>query len=179
MCQVSYPTVGAQKRPIRESLYQLVQSIPEDELDTRNQLLQIGADALAKAIELQPLEPEYYAGTGKLYGYWARTVDPSKFEQAVEFYEQAFQIAPHDADFRNELAQIYFEAGHHEEAIEQWQRALEIDPQYPVIYYNLGLAYFELGEKDKAEEHFKTALLLDPECEECAQQLELLEGDRR
>jgi len=132
---------------------------------------------MQKARQLTPLAAEYYAHTGKLYGYWAETIDPSRFEQSVEFYHQAFQIAPHDADFRNELAQIYFEAGQHEEAIQQWQRALEIDPQYSVIHYNLGLAYVELGGKDKAEEHFKTALLLDPECEECAQLLESLESD--
>jgi tetratricopeptide (TPR) repeat protein len=126
---------------------------------------------------LQPLDPEYNACTGKLYGYWARTVDPSKLEQAVEFYERALQLSPHDAVYRNELGRVYFHAGRYEEAIQQLQLSLEIDPKFHATHYNLGLVYLQLGEKNKAEEHFETALLLDPGCEECVQQLEALEGD--
>ena len=155
----------------------LAHDVPDSDPSLKTALLQVSERALTRARQLATLEAEYYADSGKLYGYWASTLAPSKFEQAVEFYNQAFQISPHDADFRNELAQMYFEAGHHEEAIEQWQRALEIDPQYSVIHYNLGLAYVELGEKNKAEEHFKMALLLDPECEECAQRLESLKSN--
>ena len=157
--------------------YELAQSILDDELEARGQLLQAGVDALAKALELQPLDPECHANTGKLYGYWARTVDPSKFEQAVEFYERALQLAPRDAMYWNELGRVYFDAGRYEEAIGQLQLSLEIDPKFAATYYNLGLDYLKLGEKDKVEEHFKTALLLDPECEECAQLLESLGSD--
>lgn len=157
--------------------YQLAQGIANDEVDLRNQLLQDSADALAEARELQPLEPEYYAGAGKLYGYWARTVDPSKFEPAVEFYERALQLSPHSAVYRNELARVYFDAGRYEDALRQLQLSLEIDPEFYATHYNLGLAYLEFGERYKAEEHFKTALLLDPGCGECIQKLESLEGD--
>ncbi len=158
--------------------YELAQSISDDELEARSQLLQAGVDALAKALELQPLDPEYYTCAGTLYGYWARTVDPGKLEQAVELYELAFQLSPHRAIYRNELARFYFDAGRYEEAAQQLRLSLEIDPKFAATHYNLGLTYLELGEKDKAEEHFKTALSLDPECEECAQKLESLEDDQ-
>jgi O-antigen ligase/predicted negative regulator of RcsB-dependent stress response len=157
--------------------YELAQSISDDEREARSQLLQAGVDALAKAIELQPLDPEYYACTGTLYGYWARTVDPSKLEQAVEFYERAFQLSPNRALYRNELARFYFDAGRYEDAVQQLQVSLEIDPKFHATHYNLGLVYLELGEKEKAKEQFETALRLDPECEECAQRLEALKGD--
>jgi tetratricopeptide (TPR) repeat protein len=155
--------------------YELAQSISDDKLEARTQLLQAGVDALAKALELQPLDPEYNACTGKLYRYWARTVDPGKFDQAVEFYERALQLAPRDAVYRNDLARVYFDAGRYEEAIRDLQLSLEIDPKFPATHYNLGLAYLKLGEKNKAEEHFETALFLNPKCVECAQQLESLE----
>ncbi len=157
--------------------YELAQSISDDELEARGQLLQAGVDALTKALEVQPLDPEYHANTGRLYGYWARTVDPSKFEQAVEFYERALQLAPRDAVYRNELGRVYFEAAQYEEAIRQLQLSLEIDPEFAPTHYNLGLAYLKLGENDKAKEHFETGLLLDPGCGECAQKLESLEDD--
>jgi tetratricopeptide (TPR) repeat protein len=157
--------------------YELAQSISDNELEARGQLLQAGVEALAKALELQPLDPEYNANTGKLYGYWARTVDPSKFEQAVEFYERALQLSPHDAIYWNELGRVYFHAGRYEEAMQQLQLSLEIDPKFSATHYNLGLVYLKLGEKNKAEEHFETALLLDPQCVECSQQLESLQGD--
>jgi tetratricopeptide (TPR) repeat protein len=171
--------------PVESKLYQykaaaycdLAQSISDDELEARGQLLQAGVDALAKALALQPLNPEYYADTGKLYGYWARTVNPDKFDQAVEFYERALQLAPHDAVYRNDLARVYFDAGRFEEAIRHLRLSLEIDPKFHATHYNLGLVYLKLGEKNKAEEHFETALLLDPGCEECVQQLEALESD--
>jgi tetratricopeptide (TPR) repeat protein len=159
--------------------FRLAQSISDDELEARGKLLQTSADALAKARELNPLEPMYYGDTGKLYAYWTKMVDPSKFGQAVEFYEQALQLSPHDAVYRNELAKVYFDAGHHAEAARQLQLSLEIDPEFYATHYNLGLAYLKLGEKDKAKEHFETALLLDPGCAECARSLESLEGDRR
>ena len=157
--------------------YELAQSIPDDELEARAQLLQAGVDALAKALEGQPLDPEYHASAGKLYGYWARTVDPSRFEQAVEFYERALQLSPRDTIYRNNLGRVYFDAGRYKEAIRQLQLSLEIDPEFSATHYNLGLVYVEVGEKDRTKEHFETALLLNPGCEECAQKLESLEGD--
>ena len=157
--------------------YELAQSIADNEVEARGQLLKAGVEALAKALEIQPLDPEYNANTGKLYGYWARTVDPSKFDQAVEFYERALQLAPLDAVYRNELGRVYFDAAQYEEAIRQLQLSLEIDPEFAPTHYNLGLAYLKLGENDKAKEHFETGLLLNPGCEECAQKLESLEDD--
>jgi tetratricopeptide (TPR) repeat protein len=159
--------------------FRLAQSISDDELEARGKLLQTSADAMAKARELDPLEPMYYGDTGKLYAYWAKMVDPSKFEQAVDFYEQVLQLSPHDAVYRNDLAKVYFEAGYYEEAIRQLQLSLEIDSKFYATHYNLGLAYLQIGEKDKAKEHFETALLLDPKCEECTRSLESLEDDRR
>jgi len=159
--------------------YELAQSISDEEVEARGQLLQAGVEALARALEVQPLDPEYNACAGKLYGYWARTVDPSKAELAIEYYKRALQLAPRDAIYRNELGRVYFDAGRYEEAIRQLQLSLEIDPQFSATHYNLGLTYLKVGEKDKAEEHFETALRLDPECEECAKKVESLKGDRR
>ncbi len=157
----------------------LAHAVPGSDVDLKTKLLQSCERAMQKARQLTPLAAEYYADTGKLYGYWAETIDSSKFEQAVEFYQQAFQIAPHDADIRNGLGHVYFNAGQYEEAIRQYEYSLTIDPQYHVTHYNLGLAYLKLGETDRAKEHFETALLLNPGCGECTQKLESLEGDRR
>ena len=161
-----------------DAYFQLAQSISDDEVETRAVLLQASADTLSEARELEPLEPEYYADAGKIYGYWAKTVDPSKLGQAVEFYELALQLSPHRAIYRNELARVYFDAGQYEEAIRQSQLSLEIDPRFYATHFNLGLAYLKLGEKEKAAEHFETSLLLDPACVECAQQLESLDITR-
>jgi len=157
--------------------FQLAQSISDDELEARVKLLQTSADALAKAREIEPLEPTYYGDTAKLYTYWAKKVDPSKFKQAVDFYEQVLQLCPRDAVYRNELARVYFDTGRYEEAIQQLQLSLEIDPEFYATHYNLGLIYLRIEDKDKAREHFETGLLLNPGCEECAQKLESLEGD--
>jgi len=161
-----------------ELLLLLAHAVPDNDVDLKAELLQSCERAMQKARQLRPLAAEYYADTGKLYGYWAETIDPSKFEQAVEFYHQAFQIAPHDADFRNGLGHVYFNADQYQEAIRQYEYSLNIDPQYHVTHYDLGLVYVELGEKNKAKEHFETGLLLNPGCAECTQKLESLEGDQ-
>jgi tetratricopeptide (TPR) repeat protein len=158
--------------------YELAQSISDDEVETRSELLQIAVDTLTKALELQPLDPEHYMRIGKLYAYWAKTVDPGKLEQAIALYERAFQLSPNRAIYRNDLARFYFDAGRYEEAAQQLQHSLEIDPKFAATHYNLGLVYLKLGEEGWAEEHFETALLLDPGCEECARQLESLEDDQ-
>ncbi len=160
-----------------DTYFQLAQSISNDELEAKDKLLQASADALAQARELEPLEPEYYADAGKLYVYWARTVDPSKFGQAVELYEQALQLGPHNAVYRNGLARAYFDAGYHQEAVQQLQLSLGIDPTFYATHYNLGLVYLKLGEKEKAKEHLEIGLLLNPRCGECTEELKSLEGD--
>ena len=160
-----------------DAYYQLAQGISNEELEAKGKLLQTSADALEKARELVPLEPEYYVNAGRIYAYWAKKVDPSKFEQAVDFYEQALQLSPRDVVYWNELGQVYFNAGRYEEAIGQLQLSLEIDPRFDATHYNLGLTYLKLGEKDKAQEHFETALLLNPGCGECTQKLKSLEDD--
>jgi O-antigen ligase len=157
--------------------YELAQSISDDELEARSQLLQAAVDTLTRALERQSLDPEYYTRLGKLYAYWAKTVDPSKLEQAVEFYERAFRLSPHRVIYRNDLARFYFDAGRYDEAIWQLRLSLEIDPEFAATHYNLGLTYLEAGETDKAKEHLETALLLDPGCEECVRRLEALESD--
>ncbi|MEA3460008.1 MAG: tetratricopeptide repeat protein [Chloroflexota bacterium] len=160
-----------------DAYYQLAQSIADDEVDLRGQLLQTSADALARARELEPLEPMYYGGAGKVYSYWARTVDPSKFEQAIAFYNEALELSPHDTVYRSQLVQLYFDTGQYEKAIRQCQICLDIDPKFTDAHYNLGIIYLTIGEKEKAEEHFQTALRLDPQCEECARKLKSLQGD--
>ena len=160
-----------------EFFFLLAHAVPDSDVDLKTKLLQSCERAMQKARQLTPLAAEYYADTGKLYGYWAETIAPSKFEQAVEFYHQAFQIAPHDADFRNGLGHVYFNAGQYQEAIRQYEHSLSIDPQYHATHYDLGLVYVELGEEDRAKEHFETALLLNPGCGECAQKLESLGDD--
>ena len=160
-----------------EFFFLLAHAVPDSDVDLKTKLLQSCERAMQKARQLTPLAAEYYADTGKLYGYWAETIDPSRFEQAVEFYHQAFQIAPRDADFRNGLGHVYFNAGQYQEAIRQYEHSLSIDPQYHATHYDLGLVYVELGEEDRAKEHFETALLLNPGCGECAQKLESLGDD--
>jgi len=95
--------------------------------------------------------------------YWARR----EFEQALEYFRQALELARQLGDERlvtwahNGLGNVYYDLGRYEEAIAEYERAIELDPKLPYPHNGLGNAYRQLGRYEEAIAEYERAIELD------------------
>lgn len=84
----------------------------------------------------------------------------SNLEQADQYFKRAIEIAPNDAQIRNNYGTYLYQMQHYNEAIKQLTRAsttLGYQRRYQALE-NLGRIYLKLGHLQSAEESFKQAL---------------------
>lgn len=82
--------------------------------------------------------------------------------QAIEIYEQAILLDPHNTDLHVKLAHTLILAGRYEEAQTSAQNALLLNPENPKALAELGRSLNYLGDIIGAEEALEDALELDP-----------------
>jgi serine/threonine protein kinase/Flp pilus assembly protein TadD len=102
----------------------------------------------AKAIELDPDDPETYWERGGLYR------DMRRYEDAIADYTRAIEIGPARSAFYSIRAWSYFPLGRYEEAIADARRALELNPDNRAAFNCLLAVYQNL---DRSEEFERTA----------------------
>jgi len=132
--------------------------------------------AIEKAMEINPLDPDYPANLGTLYLRWAgMAADPAaqakRLEKSLEYYQQAAVMSPHHHGVRLEgdllqihllLGAAYTAIGQFEQAAVIYQKASEIAPDDYVCHKNLALLYQRLGRMDEAIAEAKLAKELAP-----------------
>lgn len=168
------PWQAAYHRFRGEAFYNLARALPDGEVDLRDELLQAADRSLQSARRLAPLDVEGYSNAGILHAYWSETVDRAHLQQAIDFYQQAFTLAPTRVQLRLDLGRVFHQHGMMQEALEQYNTALEIDPLSTAAHYGIGVAHLTMEQEEEAEEAFRAALAIDPDCERCAEQLEKL-----
>jgi len=89
-------------------------------------------------------------------------IPQSRFNEAIEQYQQALHINPDYAEAHNNLGNALALQGRYAEAIGQYQLALHINPEYLEAHYNLGDALMRSGRSEEAIDHFKKVLELRP-----------------
>jgi tetratricopeptide (TPR) repeat protein len=82
--------------------------------------------------------------------------------QAIEVYEKAILVNPHDPDLHVKLAHTLILAGQYEIAQTSAQNALLLNPENPKALAELGWALSFLGDIIGAEEALEQAIELDP-----------------
>ena len=71
------------------------------------------------------LDPNYLPARQR----WAKSlVKQGRLREAIFQYVAAVEIAPHDAELRDTLAELYFELNYPDAALAQWQIAMTLDP---------------------------------------------------
>jgi Ca-activated chloride channel family protein len=87
-----------------------------------------------------------------------------RFEDAVEGYRRALELAPEDPRLHFNLGNALARAGRLEEAERAWRRAAEgaRGPLRTDALYNRGVAALEAGDVEAAIARFTDALLVDP-----------------
>jgi tetratricopeptide (TPR) repeat protein len=104
-----------------------------------------------------------YAQLGRLYSGW------EKYDQAIEFYSQALEIAPLDQEVINAIAWTHLKAGNLEQAASYWSMYNELESQfadmsqYVPFRHRLGYINWLEGNQDRARELFEEQMQLDLE----------------
>jgi tetratricopeptide (TPR) repeat protein len=97
----------------------------------------------------------------------------NRFDQALEFYQRAYQIKQNDVGVLVALGNMNFDLKRYAEAERWYQDALKFNPGDVNVRTDLGLSYFlrEPKELDKAIAEYRASLGYDPRHEQTLQNL--------
>ena len=73
--------------------------------------------------------------------------DAGRYQEAVDYYQQALKLDPHNVDIMTDLGTALFYSGHADEALAQYNRSLQINPRHAQALHNLVIVYLQ-GKKD-------------------------------
>jgi Tfp pilus assembly protein PilF len=124
----------------------------------------VAAMVLALAASRLPLEDPrparavHYAGIAT-----ALRVDPTRRDQAIDFYRRALAEAPEYPPAHMGIGVLLAELERPAEAIPHYTAALESWPDYAEARYNLGRALAAAGRAEEASQQFRDALRLRPD----------------
>jgi tetratricopeptide (TPR) repeat protein len=130
-------------------------------------LLEESRRVLEMALQLNPLNTDHSANLARLYRTWGPMASDSaqqaeKLGKALEYYHQATNLSPHNAQLFDEWGQVYYILGDQEKALEKYQYSLSLDQEYDQTYLLLGGMYLNEKELDKAAQAYSRALELSP-----------------
>jgi Tfp pilus assembly protein PilF len=114
-------------------------------------------DAFNRAIELDPLAPEYLNHRGLLRYELGDT------EGAQQDFEQAVQVEPSCLPALNNLGLIHQTQNQHTLALQAFDLALTLDPTYFPAYCNRGNVFLDEGRLTQALSDFNQAIALKPQ----------------
>lgn len=88
------------------------------------------------------------------------------FEQALEGYNAALQIAPDNVHFLRGKARTLLQLGEYPRSLALYNEAIRMEPDFAGAYANRGIVYDHMGRYRKAITDYEKALELDPELAE-------------
>ncbi len=86
----------------------------------------------------------------------------SKYQEAINFYNEAIKLNPNDADAYNGRGATYVNLKNYKQAIVDYNKAIKLNPKYARLYYNRGIVYSDLKQYDKAIADYSKAIKLNP-----------------
>ena len=127
-----------------------------------------------KIIENNPKDLNSYLKLG--YIYEVRSIVPfiNEYNEALEYYLKALDLATSSSLARNagiiiylntRIGYIYFEKKKYSQAIEYLESAIKMSSYNAEAYYYLGLSYDKIGEKEKSREYLSRVIELAPQSE--------------
>ncbi len=133
----------------------------------REDILNVSQAVLAEARRLNPLNTDHSANLARLNRTWGQIAsDPArrteKLAQALEYYRQATNLSPQNAQLFNEWGQVYYILGDQEKALERYQHSLSVDQEYHETYILIGDLYLNMKELDEAADAYSRVLELNP-----------------
>jgi len=137
------------------------------EKDAKLFLLEEGQATLERAQELNPLNTDHTANLARLNrirGNMATDEDQRQdfFLRSAEYYRQAVELSPSNAQLYNEWGLICSNLGDQEQAMQRYQQSLALDEQFYQTYLLMGDLYLAQNKLPEAEEAYLQVLELRP-----------------
>jgi tetratricopeptide (TPR) repeat protein len=95
-------------------------------------------DIHSRTIKMNPMNGYNYNNLARVYRNFGESLDQSKFQDAVRFYDEAIKRDPNNAYFGLDLASVYI-------SLRQFDRASEICLGYTKMYPDFAVPYSYLG----------------------------------
>lgn len=130
-----------------------------------------GANAFAKAFELEPKEYRHALNAGELF----RLCD--EFHNAEFYLLQSIKVLPTSLAYNN-LALVYSSLSRVQDAIRTLHQAIDIEPDLFIAVHNLAAQYSDFGDYDRAIEYYQKALMINPAVEQTILGLALAHGGK-
>jgi tetratricopeptide (TPR) repeat protein len=93
--------------------------------------------------------------------------EAQRFEEAIEWYDQALALNPADVDAGTNLGVSYYYSDQTERAIETFERSLEVDPSHQRALLSLGIVKaFGLQDLDGAIVVWERVVAIAPDSPE-------------
>lgn len=121
----------------------------------RLKMVDSGIVFIQKSIELNP---QYYPS---LLAYANYQHNKQEFKSALEFYQKADSIRPHDKDIVYQIGECLRNLGAYDEALKQFSKAIEIDSSIATYYAQTGYTYFLMEKFDSSIQSYKKAVSID------------------
>jgi len=115
------------------------------------------AEALTKALTIDPKKVEIYVGLGAIYANLGR------YQEALDMLAEALKSRPEEPALLNTLAAVYGQMGKYREALAEFEKSTSIKADNPVAYYGLATTYAKINRYREAVKAAKQAVELDPE----------------
>ena len=117
----------------------------------RATLLALAAERIDTARILDPAETGYHQRAALIYTYWTVTLDPAKYDAAVDAFTEAARISPTSLNIYNQWAELETRNANYQRAQELLRRSLDLDPEWAPTYFQLGVYYEALGQTEEME----------------------------
>jgi adenylate cyclase len=135
-------------------------------LETKKEALGRARQMFERALELDPMYAEAYAGLGGTYfNEWFFQWNLNRaqtLERALELSQGAITLDDSLSVPHYVLAHIYLWNRQHDQAIAEIRRAITLDPNFSDNYLELGIILVSAGQPEEAIEVIKKGMRLNP-----------------
>lgn len=122
---------------------------------------QQGEQIALQAREVNPYNPDNTGNMGRYYFTLGQVFNPERFQDALNFFEQATVLAPSNVIYHNLWAQTLYILQNYETAVDRLQTSVSVDPEYAPTWILLGDTYAAMGNIDKALQAHSEAIALN------------------
>lgn len=122
-----------------------------------DQLLRLTAEAVNRALDLNPNAVEAHCARGYLY------MDAFEWEKSERSFRRSIELNPGHPTAHHWYALLLITLHRWKEAVTELELARSLDPLSPVIRANLATAYRFVGDLDRAKSELDAGLEIDPQ----------------
>jgi tetratricopeptide (TPR) repeat protein len=130
--------------------YQLMAQDTRLETPQRETAWRQGEQIALEARRINPYNPDNTGNMGRYYFTLGQLFDPSRYQDALAFFEKATTLAPSNVVYHNLWGQTLYLLQDYEGAIDRLQTSVSIDPNYAPSWLLLGDTYAAVSKVDQA-----------------------------